>query len=113
MLHSTARPNDWRHWNEALGSPAVDHFSGYKYASSALAYQASLEGQGVAMAQLELIGDELAAGNLIRPLPDVLDMGDFTYYLVYSHNRTRNPSLRSFCSWLDTELAAAKELGAA
>lgn len=106
LLHSTVRANDWRLWNEAVGSPEVDHYSGYKYASSALTYQASLEGQGVALAQIALVSDDLHAGRLVRPLPQVLDMGDFTYYLVYPRDRTRNPALRNFCTWLDAELAS-------
>ena len=61
------------------------------------------------MAQLGLIQDELASGKLVRPIPDVLDMGDFTYYLVFPKNRLRNPSFRKFREWLEAELEAAKD----
>ena len=109
LLHSTVRAHDWHQWDDAYGAAKLDHFSGYKYASSALAYQAAIEGHGVAMAQLSLIQDDLAAGRLVRPLPEVLDLGDFTYYLIYPKNRTRNPSLRKFREWLDAELAASRD----
>ena len=109
LLHSTVRAHDWQQWNEQYGLPAIDHLAGYKYASSALAYQAAVEGHGIAMAQVGLIQDDLASGRLVRPLPDVLDMGDLTYYLVFPKNRMRNPSFRKFREWLDAELDAAKK----
>ncbi|AIT82211.1 transcriptional regulator GcvA [Novosphingobium pentaromativorans] len=106
LLHSTVRAHDWQQWNEKHGNPSIDPFSGFKYASSALAYQASMEGHGIAIAQLGLIQSDLAAGRLVRPLPEVLNMGDFTYYLVYPKNRTRNPSFRKFREWLEAEIAS-------
>lgn len=100
LLHSLARPDDWMLWLKSANLDGIDPYAGAKYASSVLAYQAALEGQGVAMAQRVLVSDDLAAGRLIEPLGMVLDRGEFTYYLVYPRNRSRNPAFRQFRAWL-------------
>src|SRR5262249_37576092 len=56
LLHSIARPDDWRCWLEAAGAgEAVDARAGMTYESSAMAYAAAVEGQGLAIAQLFLV----------------------------------------------------------
>lgn len=105
LLHSLVRPDDWRHWLEAAGVKGVDPYTGPKYASSILAYQAALEGQGVMMAQKALFADDLRAGRLVQPFGPPLDRGEFTYYFIYPRNRTRNPAFRRFRSWLVAQAA--------
>lgn len=107
LLHSTVRSDDWRSWSEAFATETFDYYGGNKYTSSTLAYLAAIEGHGIFMAQLGLIGADIASGVLVQPLSEVLDMGDFTYYLVYPKNRTRNPAFRKFREWLATELGSA------
>jgi LysR family glycine cleavage system transcriptional activator len=112
LLHSLVRPDDWRYWLEAAGLKGIDPYAGPKYASSILAYQAALEGQGVMMAQKVLFTDELRAKRLVQPFGPALDRGDFTYYFIYPRNRTRNPAFRRFRAWL-IEQAKAESGGAA
>jgi LysR family transcriptional regulator, glycine cleavage system transcriptional activator len=100
LLHSLARPDDWMHWLKAAGQNSVDAYSGLKYQSSVMVYQAAIEGQGIAIAQKILIDDELQRRRLIQPFGPSCDRGDFTYYLIYPKNRLRNPSFRKFRSWL-------------
>lgn len=111
LLHSLVRPDDWRYWLEAAGQKGIDPYAGPKYASSTLAYQAALEGQGVMMAQKVLFTDELRAKRLVQPFGPTLDRGDFTYYFIYPRNRTRNPAFRRFRAWL-IEQAKAESDGA-
>jgi LysR family transcriptional regulator, glycine cleavage system transcriptional activator len=100
LLHSLARLDDWMLWLKAAKLGGIDPYAGPKYASSALANQAALEGQGVAIAQRILVLEDLAAGRLIEPLGTALDRGNFTYYLVYPKNRSRKPAFRQFRAWL-------------
>ncbi len=44
------------------------------YESSAMAYAAAVEGQGIAMAQLFLVEDDLREGRLVMPFKKTLDM---------------------------------------
>lgn len=100
LLHSLARPDDWRLWLEAAKQPKVDPYAGARYASSALVIQAVTAGQGIMMAQKALVGEELASGQLVQPFGPTLDRGRFTYYLVYPANRLRSRAFRQFRGWL-------------
>jgi LysR family glycine cleavage system transcriptional activator len=100
LLHSLVRPDDWRYWLEAAGATGIDPYAGPKYASSTLAYQAALEGQGIMMAQKALFTEDLRARRLVQPFGPSLDRGEFTYYFVYPRNRLRNPAFRRFRAWL-------------
>lgn len=101
LLHTLARPEDWRIWLETVGLLGrIDWRSGPKFASSILAYQAALENQGVMMAQKALFDEDLRKGRLIQPVGPTVSRGDFTYYLVLPRARLRNPALRKFRAWL-------------
>lgn len=110
LLHTLARPEDWRVWIETVGlGQLVDWYHGPKYASSMLAYQAALDHQGLMMAQKSLFRDDLEAGRLVQPFGPTVNRGPFTYYLIYPRNRMRNPALRKFQSWLPQQCAAEKD----
>lgn len=101
LLHSMARPDDWAYWLEAAGViEKMNPHSGMTYESSAMAYAAALEGQGVAIAQLFLVEDDLKAGRLRRPFTRSLDMEDFTYYLIIPQTRPESPHMKQFRMWL-------------
>jgi LysR family glycine cleavage system transcriptional activator len=99
LLHSIARPDDWRIWLEAAGLPNVDPDTGMKFESSTMAYLAAQQGLGVAIAQDFLVRDQLKAGSLVR-LFDIEAKSDRVYYLLSSPNFEGTPSLEIFRSWL-------------
>jgi LysR family glycine cleavage system transcriptional activator len=109
LLHSLVRPDDWRYWLQAVGATGIDAYAGPKYASSTLAYQAALEGQGIMMAQKILFIDDLRAKRLVQPFPFALDRGDFTYYFIYPQNRPRKPAFRRFRAWLLSQASEQAE----
>lgn len=101
LLHTMARPDDWRIWIEAANlSSVIDPYAGSKFASSILAYQAALDGQGVMMAQRALFREDMEHGLLVQPFGPTVSRGSFTYYLVLPRNRLRNPAMRRFRTWL-------------
>lgn len=111
LLHSIARPEDWAVWLGKVGViEQMDPHSGMTYESSAIAYAAAVEGQGLAMAQLFLVEPELAAGKLKRPFKHVVDMGDFTYYLITPEARPESAHMKKFRLWLLERLGAVPEL---
>ncbi|WP_423200340.1 MULTISPECIES: transcriptional regulator GcvA [unclassified Cupriavidus] len=108
LLHSIARPDDWACWLAAAKVDAqVDARSGMTYQSSAMAYAAALEGQGFAIAQRFLVEDDLASGKLVAPFRKVVDMGEFTYYLVTPADRTESASMATFRKWLLAQFKGA------
>jgi len=111
LLQSTwpERRNDWPAWLDAQGVPALDDFSFLYFESSALSYQAALEGQGFAMAQMALVQDDIAAGRLVCPFDRHLDRSEFTYYLIYPESRRLTPQMKAFRDWLRAQCAAFNE----
>ena len=71
LLHVTTMPRVWRDWLadgrasalEPAASLTLDHFY--------LTLQAALDGLGVAMGPTALVADDLAAGRLVAPFPDI------------------------------------------
>jgi LysR family transcriptional regulator, glycine cleavage system transcriptional activator len=101
LLHSIARADDWKHWLKAQGAQdEVDSNSGLTYQSSAMVYSAAIEGHGVAMAQLFLVESDLQSGKLVRPFPEAVDMGDYTYYLLTPIDRKESTAMKQFRTWL-------------
>ncbi|MCP2821145.1 LysR substrate-binding domain-containing protein, partial [Salmonella enterica subsp. enterica serovar Typhimurium] len=78
---------------------------GMKYETSLLAYQAAIEGHGVAIAQKALIEKELADQTLVAPLGPTLDRGDYTYYFAWPTAKPQSSALRAFRDWLSTLVA--------
>lgn len=101
LLHTLARPHYWEIWLRAVGLTEIDMSRGLRYESSALAYEAALEGYGVAIAQKALVQKELDEGRLIAPFDLSVDLGPETYYFVLPPAGYRQPSpeLTQFRAW--------------
>jgi LysR family glycine cleavage system transcriptional activator len=82
ILFLRARPDDWLLWCKAGGIDYRRLTRKRELESSVLAYQAAIEGQGVALVQRVLVSAELEQRTLVIPLPIEVDQGNSTYYLV-------------------------------
>jgi LysR family glycine cleavage system transcriptional activator len=104
LLHSLARPDDWRDWLVAGGADKVDPARGLRFESSSLAYQAAIDGMGVAIGQMALVIDDLEAGRLIPAFDFVFQTGN-AYYITYVERAARHPQLVEFRDWIVAEAA--------
>ncbi|MGD9806044.1 MAG: LysR substrate-binding domain-containing protein [Hyphomicrobiaceae bacterium] len=107
LLHSEPRPRDWERWLAFVGVSGVDHNHGLRFESLNLAFQAAIEGLGVAMAIGSLVEDDIASGKLVAPFPQLRRPGK-SMQLVYPESRARYESVRIFRDWL---LAEAQSVG--
>jgi LysR family transcriptional regulator, glycine cleavage system transcriptional activator len=102
LLHVTSMPRLWQDWlNEAghqdlvpAGSLTFDHFY--------LTIQAALDGLGVAMGPTALVADDLAAGRLVMPFPEV-SLPARSYFAYLPNSQDLNPSSLRFCDWLEMQ----------
>ena len=104
LLHARYRRDDWPDWLRAFG-PADLAADAMEFPSSVLAYQAAKEGMGIAMGQVHLLGQDLAAGTLValcEPLERQLG-----YYILWPKRRDPRRAGRAFIAWLEQELATA------
>lgn len=101
LLHTAARPDDWQQWLRAARVENIDTGRGPRYESSALAYEAALEGYGVVIAQRALVERELAEQRLVAPFDLLVDLGPATYYIVLppSLYKRRSRELDQFRAW--------------
>lgn len=100
LLHSLARAEDWALWMEAAGFALEGRRREMRYETSLLAYQAAIEGHGVAIAQKALVRAELDSGQLIAPFRFELDRGPHTYYFAWPATRRPSEALTTFRDWL-------------
>ncbi|MGY3652137.1 DNA-binding transcriptional LysR family regulator [Bradyrhizobium sp. LM4.3] len=72
------------------------------FGNSSLAYQAAIDGLGVAMAHLELIQDDLDGGRLLALHPLVVRSAD-SYRLVGRESEIGRPEIAAFRNWVLSE----------
>jgi LysR family transcriptional regulator, glycine cleavage system transcriptional activator len=80
----------------------VNVAKGLRFSDGALALQAAVSGQGVALASKALGLEHLAAGRLVKPFKLSL-VTDFAYYVVCDKARADEPDLLAFRRWLLAE----------
>jgi LysR family glycine cleavage system transcriptional activator len=99
LLRSMARPDDWRDWLDAAGGHDIDDQRGLQFESSSLAYQAAIEGIGIAIGQMALVAKDLEAGRLVSPFDFIHDNGN-AYYLTYAKQSENDPRIVEFRDWI-------------
>lgn len=104
LLHSNARPHDWGAWLTAAGIRDVDAGSGIRFESSSLAYQAAIEGIGIAMGMRSLVEGDIRAGRLVCP-HHFVKQTETGFYIVYSSAVPTDGAVAEFRDWLLAEAA--------
>lgn len=110
LLHSMARPNDWALWLASAGVSGIDATRGLKFENSVLAYEAALQGIGVAMGVRVLVAQHVRLGSLVAPFGHVLPL-DLGYYLLLPQERRASRAVKAFRDWLRDEIAGELEAG--
>lgn len=105
LLHSQVRSGDWQTYCDAAGLKEIKAGTGLKFESSAVAYQAAMQGMGVALGQRKLVQDDLDTGRLIAPI-DFAIPSDGGFYLIYLPETLRRKQAMAFRKWL-LEVASA------
>ncbi|WP_386803822.1 LysR substrate-binding domain-containing protein [Litorisediminicola beolgyonensis] len=101
-IASRNRMEDWPNWMAAAGLSADDKKPVMVFSNSTLVYEAALAGYGVAIAQLELVLQDLREGRLVRPAPTVIDAAS-PIVLLQPVSRARRGAARLFHKWLVVE----------
>ena len=107
LIHTDWTPESghwpgWSDWLRAAGVTGVNVNKGLRFSDGALAIQAAVSGQGVALGSRALALDHLAAGRLVRPFELSL-VTDFAYYISHAKKRAEEPDLVAFRRWVLSE----------
>ena len=104
MASESAFPS-WRTWLQAAGLADINCERGLQINDSAAAYQAVINGSGVALGRTILVAMDLAAGRLVRPFGDAMGC-ELAYYLVHRPRADGDPGIAAFRDWICAEAQA-------
>jgi LysR family glycine cleavage system transcriptional activator len=112
LLHDHVADRDdsgtgWKSWLAHVGAPSDDPrlAVGPSFTQAHLAIEAALLGHGVALARTSLVADDLAAGRLVRVLPQTAPSA-FQYYLVCRPEAAQIGKIVRFREWLVGQMKA-------
>jgi LysR family transcriptional regulator, glycine cleavage system transcriptional activator len=111
LLHVLSGDNQryltWRHWLDAAHIEGVDTSGGHEFDLLDHAIRAAVEGLGITIADRNMIGPELASGELEQVL-DVHVDGRQSYWFVVRPEQKNFGPLQRFREWLYEEMASAR-----
>lgn len=103
LLHDQDPKAQWSRWFQKVGLETMDSSQGPRFTSSDMALRSAMSGQGVALASEVLAADDIAAGHLIQPLPQAVELGTF-FWLVMPHRNLSMSHAIAFREWLQSVL---------
>ncbi|WP_428929569.1 LysR substrate-binding domain-containing protein [Marinibacterium sp. SX1] len=103
LLSTPHRPDDWHLWLKAAGVEDPSRCKFMSFESSAVAYHMAINSQGIALAQIVLVAQELASGALECPIDFALDRGLHTYHLVWEPQGEKSDAIRLLGEWLQEQ----------
>ena len=106
VVEEDARPS-WSDWLASVGLDDIDATRGPHFSDASLAFEAALEGMGVALAMRPLVRSEIEAGRLVVPF-DIAAPASYSYYLVTPEAASGEGALGEFRQWLLAEAATEK-----
>jgi LysR family glycine cleavage system transcriptional activator len=103
-----SRPYEWELWAEArgldLGKAEIIQLQDYN-----VALQAALDGAGVLMGRLRLMGNRLAEATLVQLFPEPVSARRASYWLVTARGKRRlSAATIKFMEWLSREAKASE-----
>ncbi|MDB6045893.1 MAG: Transcriptional regulator [Gammaproteobacteria bacterium] len=93
------RHHVWSEFMRQAGLGSVHIERGLVFDTAVLAVQYALSGQGIALVDTNLFGDEIRAGRLVKPFEVTLDDG-YGYYLITHPEGLSDTAIALFRSWL-------------
>ena len=104
---------DWSAFLAAVGLEELDGIGSHAGSSFSrgLIIDAAREGMGVALVYATVARDDLAAGRLVRPIPESMET-DIGYWLLTSRAARDRSEVKAFRAWLLEELAGSESLSA-
>ena len=101
LLHSTSTRTAWSHWLREAGAPHLRAARHVEFDHAYLQLGAAVEGLGVTLASLPMIGRDLAAGRLVCPL-GAPGWRAADYTLAINAGRAGDDAVQAFEQWITT-----------
>ena len=99
----------WRHWLEQQGAPDVQPRRWLYLNFTYQQVQSALAGQGVALARLPLVAEQLQRGDLVEPFgPEGRLATPLAYWLITPANSRARKEVDEFCRWVEARAAQTR-----
>ena len=92
---------DWPSFLVAVGLAGIEIEKGPAL-TARLLLEAARQGRGVILSCTSMAHADLAAGSLVRPVPESLPVDD-SYWLLIHRPAYRRPEVRAFAAWIEGE----------
>ena len=104
LLHEDRMLANWEQWFALAGVHKARSGRGPAYSHGSMAIEAAIRGEGVALGRSALVADDIAAGRLVAPFPQVRLKAERGYDLVYRNGDRDHPKVRAVRDWLAEEI---------
>jgi len=99
----------WRHWLRLMGQPGLEPRRWVYLNYTHQQVQGALAGQGVALARMALVHDQISRGELVEPFGAAGRIGaPSAYWLIPLPGARLRPELRAFLAWVRAEAAITR-----
>lgn len=105
LLHGAENWADWRTFVAGWSGGDVDVERGSTFDVLDMAIRAAEAGRGVLAADINLIGEDFAAGRLVAPCDEVVPSGH-AYYVICPDRDEPSPAVEHLRAWLVAEAQA-------
>jgi len=103
MMHTRIRTDAWSMWLKSVGLEGASPSKQLRFENAALAYEAAIDGIGVALAQRTYIESDVANGRLIMPFRDTVQF-PFSFYFICSSKKSNQRKFKQFRAWLGMQI---------
>jgi LysR family glycine cleavage system transcriptional activator len=100
LFHCTVWPEGWSNWLASVGLPDLKGARNPSFDLLLSAYQAAMQGGGVALGLATHVAPDLAAGRLVAPFPARKHDDAKGYYIAAPEETADQPKIRAFRDWL-------------
>lgn len=107
-IASRNRMDDWSNWLGSTHENVDEEAPVMVFSNSTLVYETALSGNGIAIAQIELVLNDLENGRLVQPFKLTVEAKP-ALSLVQSVSKPQNKASRIFKEWLITEAEILKK----
>ena len=107
--HPSAANLSWQRWLTLQGQPGLTPRRWIYLNYTHQQVQTALAGQGVALARMALVHEQIARGELLEPFgPAGRVAAPFSYWLIPLPGARLRPELRAFINWVRSEAATTR-----
>lgn len=100
----------WSLWLKAAGIQSIDASRGIRFNTEAMLLRAAIDGLGVALGRSTIVQDDIAAGRLVAPFGEDMNVTSaYGHFLVYPTRAEKIDKVVAFRDWVLAEDLKSKK----